>query len=524
MQELKAFAKTSLLAPGASEMLTLKFPIHRMASYDESRSAYVLEDGDYVIRVGEHSRATHVAAVVRVQGDAVLEQLAPIEPAEQNMTRRPDREVKPYTYEGEADEIAAAPVLVLQAIELAGHKIEYSEAPMELPAASRQEPWTMQEVRSGSCSLADLVAQLKPEELADICVGTARGGFGSDSIIGAASAVCPGAAGDTTSALLETRGVRNMILADGPAGLRLSTHFMVDAKDNIIPGSASGGMTLYDDVLGSPEPQELPKDARDRYQYCTAIPIATLLAQTWDVDALREAGDIVGEEMEELGVTLWLAPGMNIHRNPLCGRNFEYFAEDPLLAGMCAAADTLGVQRHRGVGTTIKHFACNNQEDNRMANNVHIGERALREIYLKGFEIAVKASQPMSVMTSYNLVNGVHTANHHGLLTQVLRDEWGFAGCVMTDWGTTREGATKRYACSKAAGCIKAGNDLIMPGTQRDVDDILAALEDSTLTLAELQACAMRVLSIAAQSSGYDDAMPYAAEHGGLDAFVRVAR
>lgn len=149
---------------------------------------------------------------------------------------------------------------------------------------------------------------------------------------------------------------------------------------------------------------------------------------------IEEAGDIVGGEMEDFGVTLWLAPGMNIHRNPLCGRNFEYYSEDPLISGICAAADTKGVQRHLGCGTTIKHFALNNQEDNRSHCNSHCSERAIREIYLKGFEIAVKESAPLSLMTSYNLLNGLHTANHKELLTDILRSEWGFDGLVMTDW------------------------------------------------------------------------------------------
>ena len=178
---------------------------------------------------------------------------------------------------------------------------------------------------------------------------------------------------------------------------------------------------------------------QEYFQYCTAIPVATLLAQSWDMELIEKCGEIVGREMEEFHITLWLAPGMNIHRNPLCGRNFEYYSEDPLLTGMCAAADTKGVQSHKGMGTTIKHFAANSQEDNRMFNNAHISERALREIYLKGFEIAVKTAQPMSIMTSYNLINGTHSANHHDLLTSVARDEWGFAGLVMTDWGTSEE-------------------------------------------------------------------------------------
>ena len=199
--------------------------------------------------------------------------------------------------------------------------------------------------------------------------------------------------------------------------------------------------------------------------------------------------------MEELGVDLWLAPGMNIHRNPLCGRNFEYYSEDPLLSGLCAAADTRGVQRHPGRGTTIKHFALNNQEDNRTHCNSRCSEQAMREIYLKGFEIAVKEAQPLALMTSYNLVNGIHAANHRELLTDILRCEWGFRGLVMTDWGTTEDKPGFKYGSSNAALCVKAGNDLTMPGSQADVDAIVNAV-GRELSLAELQDCAKRVLEL----------------------------
>lgn len=169
------------------------------------------------------------------------------------------------------------------------------------------------------------------------------------------------------------------------------------------------------------------------YQYCTAIPVGTLLAQTWNMELLEEIGEMIGGEMEEFGITLWLAPGMNIHRNPLCGRNFEYYSEDPLLSGTMAAAMTEGVQRVPGCGTTIKHLTCNNQEDNRKGSDSILSERTLREIYLKGFETAVKTAQPMAIMTSYNRINGVHAANHYDLCTKAARDEWGFRGVIMTD-------------------------------------------------------------------------------------------
>ena len=207
----------------------------------------------------------------------------------------------------------------------------------------------------------------------------------------------------------------------------------------------------------------------------------------------------MGAEMEELGVDLWLAPGMNIQRNPLCGRNFEYFSEDPLISGLCAAAITRGVQSYPGKGTTIKHLAANNQETNRNYNNSTLSERALREVYLKAFEICVKESRPLAAMTSYNLINGVHAANDRDLLTAALREEWGFDGVVMTDWGATSDlGGSdgQKYDSSSSALCIHAGNDLIMPGSQRDIDRILAALEDGNLTLGELQRCAGNILRL----------------------------
>lgn len=424
------------------------------------------------------------------------------------------RNAVPYSYPAEDTEKAQAKRILLKKEWIPYREVSYRKESEELLVSTPEQKITAADVREGRATVEELTAQLTIPEMAQLCVGTARGGMGGESVIGAASTLCPGAAGDTTSCMIADRDIRNMVLADGPAGLRLSRSFMADADGNVIPGTTDSpmpGMELLMDKLPKPE---IPADAVTYYQYCTAIPIATLLAQTWDVEAIEEAGDIVGEEMKELGVTLWLAPGMNIHRNPLCGRNFEYYSEDPLVSGMCAAADTRGVQKHAGVGTTIKHFAFNNQEDNRMHTNAHIGERAIREIYLKGFEIAVKTAQPMSIMTSYNLINGTHTANSYDLLTRAAREEWGFRGIIMTDWGTTGRmqilgKETQKYGSSGAAGCIKAGNDLIMPGSAEDVEEIIASVDapvgtvECPLTRGELQACAKRILHTILQSSVY---------------------
>lgn len=340
-------------------------------------------------------------------------------------------------------------------------------------------------------------------------------------------------AGDTTSVLIDDRNVKNMIFADGPAGLRLQKEFLTTPQGEMIQSQVlpMPGLEKLMEGMELPGPKPGP-DSIHYYQYCTAIPIATLLAMTWDLELIQECGDIVGEEMEEFHVTLWLAPGMNIHRNPMCGRNFEYYSEDPLVSGLCAAADTKGVQAHAGIGTTIKHFAANNQEDNRLYSNSHVSERALREIYLKGFEICVKSSQPMSVMSSYNLLNGIHTANNYDLLTAVLRDEWGFAGIVMTDWGTTGtlflEETSHKYGNASPAGCVKAGNELTMPGAQSDIDGIIQAVNstDQTeldpLTIGELQYAVRNMLKLIRQTNCYPGAKPYGEQFDQLEEYVIV--
>lgn len=227
------------------------------------------------------------------------------------------------------------------------------------------------------------------------------------------------------------------------------------------------------------------------YQYCTAFPVGTALAQSWDIDLMQEFGKAIAAEMEEFHVDLWLAPGMNIQRNPLCGRNFEYYSEDPLLSGIMAAAVTDSVQSRRGCGVTIKHFACNNQEDNRMCVDVRISERALREVYLRGFEIAVKRCMPAAIMSAYNLINGVHAANSKELCTTIARGEWGFDGVIISDWNTTvpEDGSIPWK-------CVEAGNDIIMPGNEKDAQNIREAYEEGKLSEERIRCSAERVLKL----------------------------
>ncbi len=493
-QSLVGFGKTKELAPGEETTISISFPVSFLASYDEKQAAYILESGKYWLRLGTHSRNTHIIAALEQKEDAIVQQLSNKILLDEEMVTHAFSNF--WSPSADAEEKEAAPIYPMP------HILPHNKDVVATPAVRETNRTIMlSDVKNGTYTLEELVHQLTDAELTSLCVGTARGGFGSTSVIGAASTACPGAAGDTTSDLIESRGIPNIVLADGPAGLRLSKSFVADRDGNPIPGlgeSALGGLEL---LFGIPKP-ERPADAVDYYQFCTAIPVATLLAQTWDTDLLREAGDIVGQEMLEFGVTLWLAPGMNIQRNPLCGRNFEYYSEDPVLSGRCAAGITLGVQQHPSCGTAIKHFAMNNQEDNRSHTNAHCCERAIREVYLKGFEIAIQESNPLSVMSSYNLLNGVHTANLRELLTDILRNEWGYEGLVMTDWGTTGGGDLNstqdsyKYGFSSPVGCIQAGNDLIMPGSQADFDAIVAAVQDGSLARQDLELSAKRILSV----------------------------
>ncbi len=451
-QRLIGFKKTATIKPGESETVTIPIPAKMLAGFETEQSLWKIDAGDYGIAIGNSSDAAPLAFILRVHETTVIERTHPICPLD-------------------------APLDELDAPSEGARPLAHSR---NLPVIS----WKPEMDACVTCSTNATDIDAPVEDLIPMLYGNMTVGA---SNLGSAGKRVPGSAGETTEALEVKYGIRSLIMADGPAGLRLRQSYQVDRASGEVYGVGVFG-SLENGIL---EPFVWHENADTYYQFCTAFPVGTALAQTWDTDLLFAFGQAIAEEMEEYHVDLWLAPGMNIQRNPLCGRNFEYFSEDPLLSGLAAAAITNGVQSHPSVGVTIKHFAGNNQEDNRMGVNARISEQALREVYLRGFEIAVKESAPVAIMTSYNLINGVHSANSYDLCDTLARKEWGFDGIIMSDWNTTvPEDGSLPWKCAAA------GNDIIMPGNPDDEADIKAALADGRLSEDDVRASANRVISL----------------------------
>ena len=469
-QALAAYGKTRELAPGESCRMELRFKMSDLASFDEARSAYVLEKGDYVLRCGNSSRKSKPMALLRLTHEVVTLQA-------RDLLGKPD--FSDWKPEGPEPVPEGLPVYVLDAGSIPTKTLSDTRTP-------RPDP---------------MVQALTDEELVFLNIG----GFklkDRSSVVGDSGFTIPGTAGETTSQL-KAKGFPAIIMADGPAGVRLARDYYEDKKGAHSLSSAM--LPTMIDLLPAPvrssmrRQKKLPKGAVVKHRYATAIPIGTAIAQSFSLSLAESCGDIVGDEMERFGIHLWLAPALNIHRSILCGRNFEYFSEDPLVSGLTAAAITRGVQKHPGRGVTIKHFAANNQETNRYNNNSNVSQRALREIYLKGFGLCVRESQPCAVMTSYNLINGVHTSESRELTEDILRGEFGFQGIVMTDWvvGGSLMYNSRRYPMPNAGKVALAGGDLFMPGSKADYDRCMAMVRSGELPRYQLELNATRVLRMA---------------------------
>ncbi len=471
-KDLAAFAKTGLLEPGETEEVSLSFSMEDLVSYSEAEERYILEPGNYIVYCGNSSRDLKAVGTMKV-----LEKLTTLQA--KNVLGTPSFKDTVLT---KKEEEAVEPVFILSPDSIKTEKVQYDRI------------YTADEI----------VKTLAEDDLIKLNMGAFRMHGNVADMIGNSGLSVAGAAGQTYMGLVE-QGIPSMAMADGPAGVRIARDYAEDQEGipHLLGASIPETMMIFMPKIVSffmsfsnykPKKTDVIK-----HQYATAIPIGTAIAQSFNTEFAKRCGDIVGFEMEYFGVQLWLAPALNIHRTIQCGRNFEYYSEDPLVSGVFAAAMTKGVQAHEGCGVTIKHFAANNQEVNRTQSNSQVSERTMRDIYLKGFGIVVKEAGPVAVMTSYNLLNGVHTGEHKGLIEDILRAEFGHTGIVMTDWvvDTFNKDKELKYPVSTAPNTIMAGSDLFMPGGRKDYDSVKAALASGFVTREQLEINAARVISMA---------------------------
>lgn len=462
-QQLTAFVKTDTVNAGDTVEVEASFDLKDFAAYDESASGFVLEKGNYVIRVGNSSRNTEAIATLILLGDRVAERCKAINGA-RNRVREIDA---PVAYKGEKAE---------------GEKFYIDEKSFSekvnvyIPPVEEELPE---------------VAKMSDMELSEICVG-------DPALMTAGVTDVVGAVGQINRKVSRKYGCVPTVMADGPAGLRLTMKYAVEPN-----GKVKAGGKLPRDLIVAKKLfaaldriwSKKSRNARDVYQFCTAWPSATVQAQSFSPAIVEEVGKAVAKEMAKFGVGIWLAPGMNIQRYPLCGRNFEYYSEDPLLTAELASALTRGVQSHPGCAVTIKHYCCNNQEDNRMKSSSEVNERALREIYLKAFLKTVADARPKCVMTGYNKVNGTYVNSSYDLIVNVLRREAGFDGVVMTDWQSVAKGQ------AVAGEVLNAENDLIMAGDKYQQKELLKAVKSGKTDRKLLAKSASRILRLSLELS-----------------------
>lgn len=431
---LAAFEKTRLLAQGETQLLTLEAPVAQLASYDDlgkiQKSAYVLEKGKYQFYLGTSVRETEQVFCFTMPEDTVTEQLT----AKLVPTSLAERMLSDGSFEklpqSEPNDPDYSAIKRVPREESDG----FSPAVRALPGHQiwsqpyKKDAHIFMEVAEGKITLDEFVAQMTDEELAHILGGQPNTGVANTFGFGN----------------MPEYGIPNIMTADGPAGLR------IEKKCGVVT---------------------------------TAWPCATLLACTWNPDVVYQVGAAGAAEVKENNIAVWLTPAVNIHRSPLCGRNFEYYSEDPYLTGKMASAMVKGIQS-KHIAATVKHFACNNKETNRKESDSRVSERAAREIYLKAFEIIVKEADPWCIMSSYNIVNGHRTSENRELLEDILRGEWNYQGMVTTDWWTSGEHYKE----------VKAGNDIKM--ACGFPESLLRAKEAGVLTREEMEICAKRILGL----------------------------
>ena len=463
-QSLVAFKKTPLIKPNETSILVLTFKLEDIARYDEEKYQYILDKGNYIIRVGNSSNKTENYGYIYLNENIITQKLKNVG--------------------GKADFPPLNPIINIKDDLTSLQKIELTKDDFKL----------IEITYNYKGKINEKIKNLTDEELIRLSLGH----FNDNPDNNLYKYI--GTAGETCQSLKQID--KFLILVDGPAGIRIAKKYGIDEKGKYRLTEDNFVRQMKDFM--SPEEyakQDTVENNKDRkgkiyYSYCTAIPIGTALAQTFNEEFIEKIGKkVIGEEMDFFNVQVWLAPALNIHRNILCGRNFEYYSEDPLISGKMAAAMCRGVQSHKNRGVTIKHFACNNQELNRLNNSSILSERVMREIYLKGFKIAIEEGKPIALMTSYNLINGVHSSQRRDLVTDVLRSEWGFNGLVMSDWYVSEEvpNQVSIHPAQTASYNIKAGNELQMWGRKKDYEVVLKAVKDGLVTRDELLQTASKV-------------------------------
>ena len=462
-QELCAYTKTGVINPGEFEEVTLSFDITEMACYNEETAQFILEPGRYYVRIGNSSRNTHIVCAIDLSKEIICSVTKNRMVPKKDLKLISNKGTSPFTYPEEDAEKNNAKFFVLEcdSIETEIYSV-VEEKKVEELIPKNEKFYTLDDVVNGDASIDDVVAQLTNEELGYILNGVIYEGANATANVGSMAIKVRGAAGELWSS--EKYKIPVNAVADGPAGVRLA-------------------------IFGTPveSDTEIAKNV-------VAYPSGTCLANSWDLESARKFGECISSDLEYSDIEGWLAPGINIQRNPLNGRNFEYLSEDPIIAGKIGAYVTIGVQYDKdanptGRYTTVKHFACNNIEYERGVSDSQVSERALREIYLKGFKIAVEEGNPGAIMTAYNKINGEFASTNYDLLMGVLRGEWEYDGIVMTDWNT----------CADATKHTHAGNDLIMPG--RFAQKITDALNEGAIAKADAQLCAKRILNLILKSS-----------------------